>query len=162
MAFSGNDTQTTNRFHELMVFSPLSAQINDSIFLSRFIQRIVGLHRINRHLQITAQHNIGTATRHIGGNGDHLRTSSLCHDFRFTCMLLGVQHLVRQVLFFQQLIDDFRIFNRCCPNQNRLPTFITFANIFHCSFVFFTCRFVDAIQLIFTLARAVWWHHQGL
>ena len=44
--------------------------------------------------KVSAQHNIGSTTRHIGCDGDHTRTASLRNNLRFLFVVFSVQHLV--------------------------------------------------------------------
>ena len=45
-------------------------------------------------LRVSAKQNIGTAARHVGGNGDISEFACLCYDLRFLGVIFGVQYLV--------------------------------------------------------------------
>ena len=76
-------------------------------------------------------------------------------------MLLGVQHLVRELLFLQQLVDDFGVFNGRRAHQHRLTALIAFTNVFDGCVVFLAGRLVHAVQLVFPAADAVGRNHHG-
>ena len=95
MTFSGNDAQTTQRLDRLMVFCPLGTNRFNSLLLLHRVQRHIGIHRFQSLTDVATQHNVGPATRHIGGDGDHFGASGLCHDIGFARMLLGIEHLMR-------------------------------------------------------------------
>jgi hypothetical protein len=65
--------------------------------LSASDRRFVGFDDLDLLLDVAAQDDVGTAARHVGGDGDHLRTAGLGDDFRFAGVLLRVQDVVRQV-----------------------------------------------------------------
>ena len=50
---------------------------------------------------IAAQHDVGAAARHVGGDGDHLGPPGLRDDLCLARMLLGIQYLVRQLLLVE-------------------------------------------------------------
>ncbi len=52
---------------------------------------------VDLSLRTAAQHDIGSASRHVGGNGDRARPARLGHDVRLALMLFRVQHLVRDL-----------------------------------------------------------------
>ena len=101
MSLRGNDAQTTKRLDLLMVLGPLGPdRRNLLLFLSR-IQRGVSFQRFNAAADVATQHDVGAAARHVGGNRDHFLAPSLGHDVRLARMLLGVEHLVRQLFLVQ-------------------------------------------------------------
>ena len=51
----------------------------------------------------TAEHDVGTAAGHVGGDGDRARAAGLRDDVRFALVLLGVEHFVRDAGFLQLL-----------------------------------------------------------
>ena len=62
-------------------------------------QRSVSLDNLNLLVDIATQYDVGTTTRHIGRNRDHLRAASLRNDLRLARVLLGIEHVVRQFFF---------------------------------------------------------------
>ena len=155
MTFSGDDAQAAKCLDLLVLLSPLSAQAGDFFFLRCGVERFVGLNHLNAFFNIAAQHNVSAAACHVGGNRHHFCTPGLGHDVSLSRMLLGVQHLVGQVFFVQQLVNDFRVFNRRGTHQHRLAALVAFANVLDGRFVLFPRGFVNTVQLVFTLALAV-------
>ena len=144
-----------------MVFLPLRTQLLDARLLAGLIQRLIGIDSFHRLVHVAAQHDIRAAAGHVGGNGDHLGTPGLRHDIGFAGMLLGVEHLMRQLLFLQQLGNDFRVLNRRGAHQYWLPALVAFADVLDGCFVFFAGRFVDAVQLVIAAADAVGRNNDG-
>src|SRR5579862_9919720 len=80
---------------------------------------------ITRHLLgIAAEKNVGAAAGHVGGDGNSTFAARLSDDARLALVLLGVEHLVRDFGFLQQIRDGFRFFNRNGADKNRLATFV--------------------------------------
>ncbi len=48
-------------------------------------------------LDVAAEHDVGAAAGHVGGDGDHARAAGLRDDLGLLGVLLGVEHLVRQL-----------------------------------------------------------------
>ena len=48
---------------------------------------------------VSAEHDIGTTTGHVGGDRDRAELAGLRDDFRFLFVILGVQDVVRNALF---------------------------------------------------------------
>ena len=70
-------------------------------FSSRGQLRVASTH-LDLRLDVAAEHDVGAAAGHVGGDGDHLRPARLRDDLRLARVLLRVQHLVRQLLLRQQ------------------------------------------------------------
>ena len=115
----------------------------------------MGLNSFNGFFHIATQHNVGAPTGHVGGNGDHAGAARLGNDVGLFSMLLGIQHLVRQLGLLQQAGNDFRVFNGGGAHQNGLPTFMAFANIGNSRHVFFGGGFIDAVVLVVAAAGLV-------
>ena len=92
-AAGGNDLGV-----QLLPFLP---QRVDAPLLLRFVHALGGAQHVNRLLDVAAKHDVGAAAGHIGGDGHHLRLARLSHDFGLARMLLGVEYLVRQLVFLQ-------------------------------------------------------------
>ena len=107
---------------------------------------------MHRFFDIAAEHDVGAATGHIGGDGDHLGASGLGHDIGLAGVLFGVEHLVRQLGLDQQLGDDFRVFDGRGAHQHGLAALITFTDIVDGGHVFFLRGLVDAVELVFAAA----------
>ena len=77
-------------------------------------------------------------------------------------MLLGIEHLVRQLFLGQEFSQHFRVLDRGRAHQHRLAALVALADVLDRGFVFFACGLVDAVLLVFAPARAVRRHHHGL
>ena len=113
MAFRADDVQAARRDHCLMALAPIS--------LNALEFRLIGvLDGIDLHLRAAAQHDVGAAAGHVGGDGDGAGPSGLGHDVRLAFVLLGIQHLVRNLLALQQLRDPLGGLDRGGADQHRL------------------------------------------
>ena len=90
-----------------MVGLPVIAHVLDALGFFGFVKGFVGLHGSNHFFKVAAEHDVGTAPCHVGGNGNHAWAASLHDDVGFAGVLFGVEHLMRQVGFLQKLGDDF-------------------------------------------------------
>ena len=90
-----------------MLEQPRGTQLNNLLFLLSSTQSFIRLHRLNRFFDVATQNNVCTSAGHVGGDGDHAGTTRLRHDIRFAGMLLGIQNLVLQLRFFQQICNEF-------------------------------------------------------
>ena len=52
-------------------------------------------------LEITTEHDIRAATRHIGSDGHHARPTRLRDDLGFLLVVFRIQHLVLDTHFFE-------------------------------------------------------------
>ena len=161
MAFGGDDAQAALGLDQLVLGLPGGAQLFDLLCLGSVVQCGVSMHRRQQFFQVAAEHDIGTAAGHVGGDGDHLGPAGLGHDLGFARMLLGVQNLVRQLFLLQQLGDDFRVLDRGRAHQHRLAALVTVADVVDRCLVFFLGGLVDAVELVVAAAGAVRRHHHG-
>jgi hypothetical protein len=64
---------------------------------------LVGERLLPRHeLGIAAQQDVGAAARHVGRDRHRVLASGLGDDFRFLCVILGVQHDMLEAAQLQQ------------------------------------------------------------
>jgi hypothetical protein len=89
---------------------------------------------------IAAEHDVGAATGHVGGDGNHPRLAGLRHNFRLTGMLLGVQHLMRQFFLVEQAGEQFGGFDRGRTDQHRLTALGAILDVGNDCRVFFSRR----------------------
>ncbi len=54
------------------------------------------------HFPVATEQDVGTTTRHVGGDGHRTRATGLGDDFGFLVMVLGVEHLVFDAFLLQQ------------------------------------------------------------
>ncbi len=70
--------------------------------------------------EIAAEHDVRAAAGHVGGDRHRAGPTGLRDDVRLALVLLGVQHLVRDLLFLQQVRQELRRFDRGRADQRRL------------------------------------------
>ena len=116
----------------------------------------------NLSLPATAQHNIGTTTRHVGSDGHGSRITRLSNDIRFFSMELGVQNVVFNACFRQLIGNHFGFLDGDGPHQNRLPIGSTVANIFDDCLNFFRFGHVHQVRHILTDHWTVGWNDNGI
>ena len=97
VALGADDVQAAGGLDRLVALQPLGLQARLGDFVDfgavlRFQCGELGLER-------TAEHDVGTATGHVGGDGDRARATGLGDDVRFALVLLGVEHFVRDAGF---------------------------------------------------------------
>lgn len=155
MPLSSDDAQTPSRLDLFMIGLPAIAQRSHLLLPRGFIQGLVGLEGLNHLLDIAAEHDVCAPPGHIGGDGDHAGAARLRHDLSFAGMLLGIEHLMRQLLALEQLGDDLRVFDRGGTHQDRLPAFMAIPNVGDSGVVLFGRGFVDPIELIVAAAGPV-------
>ena len=83
---------------------------------------VLGLQDGPRHrFGIAAQNNVGTAARHVGGDGDGPEAARLSDDLRFALVLLGVEHLVLDAALVEELAQPFALLDGDGSHQDRPP-----------------------------------------
>ena len=119
------------------------------------------MNRIDMLADVAAEHDIRTATGHVGGNRNDARLTRLRHDLGFTFVLLGVKHLVFQFFTLEQRRQQLGVFNRGGTHQNRATRFMLLADVSHDGVELFLFGAVDLILLVFTHGRAMRWDDHG-
>ena len=118
------DVQAAGREHQLALRRALGGEL---------FQRglVAGIHRVlgarfggGHQLGVAAQHDIGAAARHIGGNRDCLVASGLRDDFGLALVVLGVQHMMGNAGLAQQGRDPLGLFDRNRADQHRLSALV--------------------------------------
>ena len=123
MAFGADDVQPARGNDLLMALQPLD--------LNALQVGLVGiLDGVDLRLRAAAQDDVGAAAGHVGGNGDRARPPGLRHDVRLALVLLGVQHLVRDLFALQELRDPLRRFDRGGADQHRLTALHAVLDVF--------------------------------
>ena len=75
---------------------------------------------LGQELGVAAQHDVGTAACHVGGDGDGAELTGLGNDLGFLLVVLGVQHVVGDALPLQELAEDLALFNGDGTHQHGL------------------------------------------
>ena len=93
MPFGGDDAQAAQGFDFFVVGLPLLAQLLDAAGAGGFVKRFIGFDGGDGFFNVAAQHDVGAAPGHVGGDGDDAGAPGLGDDVGFAGMLLGVEHL---------------------------------------------------------------------
>ncbi len=84
------------------------------------LRALLAVERGELGLQVAAEHDVGAAARHVGGDGHRARPPGLRDDVRLALVLLGIEHLVRDVLLLQQAREELGGLDRGGADQHRL------------------------------------------
>ncbi|EXI66318.1 MAG: hypothetical protein AW08_02674 [Candidatus Accumulibacter adjunctus] len=129
VTFGTDDVQAAGRHDLLVQYLPLRPDRGDLCFALGLAKRLVVTHRGHLLLDAAAKDDVGTAAGHVRGNGDHPRSAGLAYDLGLARMLLGVEHLVRQLFVVEQRRQQFRVLDRRRADQNRLAALAATADV---------------------------------
>ena len=90
MALGGNDAQAAKLLDLGVQRLLLGLQRGDLGFLGGVVQGLVGLDQLDVVLDVAAQHDVGAAARHVGGDGHHARQAGVGDDVGFLLVLARV------------------------------------------------------------------------
>ena len=157
-----DDLEAAGVKHLLVQLLPFLAQRLDARRLVGLGNGSILLERCDLALGVAAEHDIGAAAGHVGGDGHHARTTRLNDDLGFARMLLGVEHLMRQLCIGQQLGEEFRVLDRGGADQHRLTALVAVADVLDDGVEFFLGGAVDEIILVLADHRPVGRNHHRL
>src|SRR5688572_13667812 len=102
VSLGADDVQAAGLDHLVVQLLPFAAQLVDArlLFLDRDL--FARLDQITLFFDVAAEHDVGAAAGHVGGDGDHAGTAGLRHDLRLARVLLGVEDLVRELFLAEQ------------------------------------------------------------
>ena len=80
-------------------------------------------------LGVAAQHDVGSASGHVGGHGDGALAPGHGHDGGLAGVLLGVEDLVGDALLAQALGEDLRLLHAGGAHQDRLAELVALGDI---------------------------------
>ena len=103
---------------------------------------------LGKVLRIAAEHNIGTAPRHVGGNGDSAEFTCLCDDLGFSLVVLRIQHNVCDAVLLQLGGELLALFDRDRTDQDRLPLFVAFEDLRNNRAILARAGLVDRIGIV--------------
>jgi hypothetical protein len=141
---------------------PLAAQLVDARLALAIVQPFDRLQQLDLLLDVAAQHDVGAAARHVGGDGDHLRPAGLGDDLRLARVLLGVQHLVRQLFLAQHRRQKLGVLDRGGAHQHRLAALVAGADLADDRRVLLLQRAVDEVETVRADHLHVRRHHHRL
>ncbi|MPM66462.1 hypothetical protein SDC9_113369 [bioreactor metagenome] len=139
MTLSTDDVQTSGRQHRFVANLPVGFNLCNLLWRWVF-------QRGHFSLPTTAQHNIGTTTSHVGGDGHRRRIARLRDDGRFVGVEFCVQNVVLDARFGQLVRNHFGFLNGDSPHQSRLTICGTLFNIFNDRLNFFRFGHVHQIR----------------
>ena len=105
-----------------------------------------------------AQNDVRAAPGHVRRNGDRAELAGVLDDFRFLLMVLGVQHIVRNLVLFQKRGKLFRLRNRRGANQNRASRRVQLVHRVGDGIVLRALRLVNEVRLVHADDRLVCRH----
>ena len=114
-----------------------------------------GLQLVDLRLRIAAQHDVGAAARHVGRDGDGLGPARLHHDFGFARVLLGVQHVVRQLFLVEHFRQQLGILDRGGADQHRLAALVAILDVLDHRLVFLAHGLIDLVHAVVADHRLV-------
>ena len=93
MALGADDVQATGLQYRIVALSPRGANI--------FFVAVPSGASSKLGIQVAAQYDIGTTTRHVGRDSNSARAAGLLHNAGLASMLLGIQHFVTDAVLLQ-------------------------------------------------------------
>ena len=145
VALGADDVQAARFDHLVVQRLPLAAQLVGAqlLFLGR--QVLDGVDQLALLLDVAAEHDVGAAARHVGGDGDHLRPAGLGDDLGFARVLLGVEHLVGELVLAEQPGKQLRVLDRSGAHQHRLAALVAVLDVADHGVVFLLGRAVHLV-----------------
>ena len=150
-----DNVQTTGSQHLIVAHLPGCFQLGN-LLAGRVLQGG------NLCLPVTTQHDVGTTTSHVGRDGDRAKLARLSDNFRFHGMELGVQHLVRDLLFVQDAREQLGVLDRDGTDQHRLALGHTLADIFNDGGILLIGGQIDQIAHVLAHHRLVSRDNHGI
>ncbi len=169
MAFGPDDMKPPRR-HDLFVLLPdLLAELFDEC-LSQFLLRVGVIpvfhflfrQTLGQVLGVAAEHDVGPAAGHVGGDGDGLVAAGLGDDVGLQFMEFGVQDLMRNAILFEHPGEDLGFFNRDGPHQGGLSFAMTLFDLGDHRLKFFLPGLVNAIRVILPLQSLIGGDHNAV
>ena len=111
---------------------------------------------------VAAQHDVGAAARHVGGDGHSALFAGLRHDLRLAVMLLGVQHVVLDAALFQHFGQCFALFHADGAHQHRLTLGVALRHLVNDRLVLAVDGLVHAVRQVLPGAGLVGGHADDL
>ena len=113
---------------------------------------------LGHELCVAAQHDIGAAACHVGGDGDGTLLTGLRHDLGLALVVLRVQHVEIAGVFLQHLRQRLALFHTDGAHQNGLAVFVALHHLLDDGAVFAVDGLVDRIGIILADVGAVGGH----
>jgi hypothetical protein len=156
VSLGADDVQAAGSQHLVVPLLPFGA-----VLLPVFISGI-GRHLRQLRLEVATEHDVGAATRHVGGDGDAARPSGLGDDVRLALMLLGVQHLVRDTVLVSSPDRYSEVSIEVVPTSTGCCAALTVLDVLDDGLELVLLREIDQIGLVLAHHRPVRRNHHHL
>ena len=80
-------------------------------------------------LRVAAEHDVGAAACHVGGDGDHFGAPGLGDDLGLTRVLLRIEHVVRQLLLVEHSGEQLRVLDGSGADEDRLAALVAVLDV---------------------------------
>src|SRR5690606_5088066 len=147
--------QAPGRFHGLVGGRPFGLDDGDTLFFLFGRQAAVGPDNVNLLFDAAAQNDVGTPTRHVGGNGNVPRLAGFGHDFGFAGVLLGIQDFVLELGFVKHARQELGVLDAGRAHQDGLATLVAIADVSQDCVVFLGIGLEYLVVLVDTGHRPV-------
>ena len=108
--------------------------------------------------RITTEHDVGTATGHVGGDRHCAAATRLRNDGRLALMLLCIQDVVGNPFALQQCCEMLGALNRCGANQHWLSSCASLLDVLHDGAILGALSSVDKVGLVVAHHRSMGWN----
>ena len=108
-----------------------------------------------RSLNLVAELDVGTTTRHIGSDGNLTRTTSLGNDLSLLLVLFSIQHVVFDTAQFKHTAQQLRNLDRSSTNQHGTALSHKAVNLLDYGVIFLAFGLVNQIITVITSNWAV-------
>jgi hypothetical protein len=158
VALGADDVQAAGRDHLVVARLPFAAHARGGDFVEARLARRPG-GRFELGLEIAAELDVGAATSHVRGDGHLARHARVLDDVRLALVLLGVQHVVVDVMLAQHAGDQLGAFDRRGADQHRLAAFHAVLDVLDDGLVLVVLREIDEVRVILADHRLVGGDH---
>ena len=117
---------------------------------SRFVVAFFAHRIFSEVLSVTAQHDVGTTTGHVGCDGDSILFTCLRDDFRFFFMVFCIQYFMLDTACLQHFTEHFRLVDGDGTDQNRLVLFMALLDLCDNRQIFSMLIFKDNVVMVDT------------
>ena len=155
VAFGAEDVQPAGRHHRAVALPPIRFDLFD-FFRSRRFQGA------DFRLPVAAQHNVGAAPGHVGGDGHGAAGPGLRDNLRLLLMVFGVQHLVADLRRLEAARDCLGGFHGGGAHQHRRAAADGFFYILDDGIVFLLAGEVHQIVQVAADLRHIGGNHHHL
>ena len=158
-----DDVQPAFLDHVVVQLLPFALEGLDARVLFALAELFVRLDELALLLDVAAKHDVRAAARHVGRDGDHLGPARLRDDLRLAGVLLGVQHLVREVVgTLQHPGEQLGALDRGRAHEDRLATRVAILDVLDDGVVLFLVGPEHLVEAVVAYHRPVGRDHHGL